>query len=388
MTIYLAVGLLLIAALYLGLNKREKGDHAPKRQVDEPKLTKPLINSEVAAAKPFPDRPDRSHTLATVKEVPKVLLDLRLAQLSDLPTPQVNALLTRLQVIPRPPHALDKLVDAEFLATASSAVLNELMAGEPQITAKVLASVNSPMYGLQRPLGSIGQAVTYLGMNTVRGICMQYMLNASFKATTPELKIFYETIFEASAYSSELCFKLAQLLQLPDPGNLVTQVVLSYLGPLTTCSLLDKAVVISLAQSGPIERAQVEQEKLGLCAAEIGSLLMQTWKVPDGLIQDVRDIDKVLGTPCGTQVDTRSARIAFCYLCNRIGVMIASGELVDLRSLDISNSESIEHFFLIGYLKHPSLARLTEFLHLPEVLTCVDQMTTASQFKNQRTSRP
>jgi HD-like signal output (HDOD) protein len=314
-------------------------------------------------------------------------LDLKLTQLSDLPASKVDDLLARLQDIPRPPRALDKLVSAEFMATASSSVLNDLMTGEPQITAKVLASVNSPLYGLQKPLGSVGQAVTYLGMNTVRGICMQYMLNDSFKAASPDLRIFYETTFEASACSSELCFKLAQLLQMPDPGSLVTQVVLSYLGPLATYSLLDKAVVISLAQSGPVERTRMEQEQLGLCAAEIGRLLMQTWKVPDGLIQDVRDIDKVMVTPFRAPVDIRSARLALCYLCNRLGMMIARGELVDLRSLDVTNSESIELFFFLGYLKHPSLARLTEFLRFPEVISCVDQMVARNRLRRQRTAR-
>jgi HD-like signal output (HDOD) protein len=383
-TIYIAFGLVLLVAIFIGVSNKKKDPHAsqgPANVVQKPKAT--VANEQVASAKPSPNRLSQPQIEAAGKDAPEELTNLKLTQLSELPPSQVSALVARMQTIPRPPHALDKLVSAEFLAIATSAVLNDLMVGEPQIAAKVLASVNSPMYGLQKPLGSIGQAATYLGMNTVRGICMQHMLDASFKTTSPELNVFYETIWKASAYSSELCFKLAQLLHLPEPGNLVTQVILSYLGPLTSYSLLDKTAVISLSQSGPIERARIEQEQLGLCAREIGSLLMQTWKVPSALIEDVHDIALVMVTPCKVPFDARGARLALCYLCNCIGMMLAKGELVDLRTFDIATSGSAEHYFLLGYLKHPSLVRLTEFLRFPEVVSSVDQMAVAVQLKGQ-----
>lgn len=80
-------------------------------------------------------------------------------------------------------------------------------------------------------------------------------------------------------------------------------------------------------------------------------------------------------------VDSRSARLALCYLCNHLGMMLASGELADLRTLDVTNSELAEHYFLMGYLKHPNLARLPEFLHFPEVVSCVTQMAAVARLK-------
>jgi hypothetical protein len=150
---------------------------------------------------------------------------------------------------------------------------------------------------------------------------------------------------------------------------------------------LDEGFVVRIERSGPIETALVEQEQLGLCAGEIGGLLMQVWEVPSGLIQDVRDIYKIMVTPCKAPVDSRSARLALCYLCIRMGMMIARGELVDSRSLDVAKSESAEHFFLRDYLKHSSLMRLSEFLQFPEVVSCVDRMAATTRLRNQATSR-
>ena len=377
MITYLALGLLLIVVLYFGFSGRDMKDQTPKKPTPAPQVLPPAVRKEPTIRPPETSK---------AREVPKELSELQLTPFSDLPGDQAQTLLRRLQNIPRPPRTLDKLVSAEFLANASSATLSELMAAEPQIAAKVLANVNAPIYGLKKPLESMGQAITYLGMNTVRGICMQYMLDNSFKAASPDLNVYYETIWEASACASELCSKLAQLLNLPEPGNLVTQVVLSYIGPLTTYSLLDRQSVIRLAQCEPIDAARFEQEQLGLCASEMGAMLMQSWQVPESLIQDVRDIDHVMVTPCTVPADARSARLALCYLCKRWGMMLATGEIQNLHSMDLMNSESLEYFYLPDYLQHPSLARLLEFLQFPEIVACTAQMTARAKLRYPRAS--
>jgi len=370
-TIYIAIAVVLLVLLVGGIWV-VKGRDTAADPARPPPVQPPVVqDSAIPIASALPRRP--AVEAPTAREVPDVLRGLRLTRLTELPATRVDALTTRLQSIPRPPHALDKLVSAEFLMHASSAELNDLMVGEPQIAAKVLAAVNSPLYGLQKPLGSIGQAATYLGMNSVRGICTQYMLDASFKPTSPDVKACYERVWNASSLSSALCFKLAQLLKLPDPGSLVTQIVLSYLGPLASYALLDPATVLHLSRMGTIERALAEQDALGLCAAELGGLLLQSWNLPPGLIADVRDIDRVLVDP-PTAADARQARLGLCYLCNRLGGLLATGELTDLRTFDVDHMEGADLFHLAGYLHNFRLERLPEFLHFPDVLATVEPM--------------
>jgi HD-like signal output (HDOD) protein len=256
-----------------------------------------------------------------------------------------------------------------------------MVIAEPQVAAKVLVMVNSPFYGLKAPLGSIGQAVTFLGMNTVRGICLQYLLDESFQSNDPEIKRVFDRLWNASAFASELCFKLAQLLQLPEPGTLVTQVVLSFLGPVASHSLLRKDVVLPMATRGLLERSRVEQEHLGLCAAEIGSLLMQSWELPKSIIDNVRDIDLVLVTPCDPLQQQRASRMAFCYFCARLGEKLAKGEVKDLAAYDLEQEPNPEFFHLQSYLQLPALTRLTEFLHMPELVSSINTMVHTMQVR-------
>ena len=374
---YLSIGVGCLLALLAIVWAYKAGTRRtpPAAPVPAPLPVAPRATMKVdAAAAPPAAAPARADAKSTARELPPALQALHLARFTDLPPGQGDALAGRLQTIPRPPHALDKLVSAQFLAQASSAELNDLMVGEPQIAAKVLAAVNSPLYGLQKPLGSIGQAATYLGMNSVRQICMQYMLDASFKTTSPQVKACYEQIWNASALSGALCFKLAQLLKLPDPGGLVTQIVLSTLGPLASYALLDPDTVLRLSRLDAIERARAEQDLLGLCATEMGGLLLQSWKLPPSLIDDVCDIDRILFLPPAGPADARQARLGLCYLCKSIADRMVAGTLTDLQQFDVHHMDDVALFHLAAYLHNFRLERLPEFLHFPDVRAATDQM--------------
>ena len=160
---------------------------------------------------------------------------------SELDPGRRDTLLAAIRGIPRPPRSMQQLLSPEFLAKASSADLSELIMSEPLIAAKVLSTVNSPMYGLQKPVTSIGQGVTFLGINTVRSICMQYMLAEAFKPKLAEAQEAFDRIWKASAIASELAVRLGKALQLPDQGPLATQVVLGFVGQLATASLIPAA---------------------------------------------------------------------------------------------------------------------------------------------------
>jgi hypothetical protein len=154
-------------------------------------------------------------------------------------------------------------------------------------------------------------------------------------------------------------------------------VVLSFLGHLAAASLLPYDCILWSPGNGLMERANVEQVRLGLSATEIGSLLMHEWDLPASLIEDVRDIDRILVTPIGTIEPNRAMRLALCYLCARLGERLALGSLSDLSAMDLSADSSAEFFHVRGHLNAPRMARLLEFLHSAELLKSMHQMQLA-----------
>lgn len=306
--------------------------------------------------------------------MPAELASFRVIRHPELATVQQDDLLAALRQIPRPPRALQQLVSPDFINKASSTEMAELVMSEPLIAAKVLACVNSPLYGLKTPVINIGQAITFLGMNTVRGICIQYMLEESFKAPTPELKKVFDTLWKASALASELCARLAQKMRVTNAGSLVSKVVLSFLGHLATATLLQKEQAVALSSLSLLDQTRTEQELLGLGATEIGAMLMREWALPDGIIEDVQDLDAILVTPIGTTYTRRAGRLALGYLCARLGERLARGQLPDLESFDPLTDDSVDFFHLQGYLNAPAFSTLTECLHAPDVVGPLRQL--------------
>jgi HD-like signal output (HDOD) protein len=294
---------------------------------------------------------------------------------ADLEPERRDTLLAAVRGIPRPPRSMQQLLSPEFLASASSADLSELVMGEPLIAAKVLATVNGSFYGLQKPVTSIGQAVTFLGINTVRSICLQYMLAEAFKPKLAEAQQAFDRIWKASAIAGEMAVRLGKALHLPDQSSLSTQVVLGFVGQLATASLIPPAGLAQWLGRDRLERARLEQELLGLSASEVGAVLMKSWELPDSLVADVADSGRLLVTEPQSIDTARLPRLALAYLCARLGERLAMGQLTSLNDYFPQDDAAVDTHHLRAALTHPALAaKLDAALQAPELQAAVKQM--------------
>ena len=272
---------LLVAAVSIVLLMRSAARSAllvrsPVRPVERARV------AEVHAVPTGTQRPAPTPTAIA----PPALVAFRLQLADELPEGRRQALVATFKDIPRPPTLLHRLLSPDFVNEASSAQLVDMIAGEPLIAAQVLTTINSPMYGLKAAVSSIGQAVTYLGLNTVRSICLRYILIASFKPDSPERKLRLDEVWNASALASELTQQISQRLGLEDRGSLVSAVVLSFLGRLATTASVSREQLAAIPAHGLFDRTVAEQTHLGLCSAQIGRLLMQFWGLPEILVED------------------------------------------------------------------------------------------------------
>ena len=346
---------------------------------------RPLASRQPASRHPSPRATDQA--AASGNPPPAEAPPPELARFSwlgpeTLPPDRRQALLRAIHHMPRPPVALHKLLSPQFLDRASSAELAELITGEAQMAARVLATVNSPFYGLQRPVTSIGQAVTFLGLNTVRGICLRTLLDDSFKPRTAALSVAYDQIWNASALASELCSKLAQRLALADNGALAAQVLLSFLGHLATASLLALPPAGTAPATSLLDRIRAAQDQLGLGAGEIGGLLLREWGLPASIADEVCDIDHMLVTPVGTLLPQRGQRLAVAYLSARLGERLARHpltELPDLTACQPMAEPGADFFHLRGHLGCAALARLPEHLHATDLNKSLQTLRQAMQ---------
>ena len=296
---------------------------------------------------------------------------LRWIRAESLPDPQRQAIAAVFRNVPRPPRLLHQLISPEFVNNASLEQLAELIGSEPLVAARVLATANSSMFGLATPVTGLHQAISTLGLITLRILCLQYMMIRSFKADSPERQTLLNNLWNASALASELCVRLARAVGRPEPGRLVTLVVLSFLGRLASTATMPRGLLATIPVGSFLERTRNEQTALGLGTAEIGGLLMRQWDLPATLVDEVRRVDTCLVEPA------RDLDLALCYLSARLGEKLASGELQSLADFDLILSDSPDFHRIQARLAQPDWLQMARALHEPALVESMQAMATA-----------
>jgi HD-like signal output (HDOD) protein len=320
-----------------------------------------------------------------IEPLPPELSSLTWYRESDLAPPQRHALLIAMAEIARPPGPLLQMLSADFVTRASTEELSDLVMAEPLVAARLLGQVNAPLYGLRRPVTDISQAVALLGMETVRSICVQYMLAQSFQPASAARQRVLDTLWRSSAIASELSVRLGKALNLPDQGALPTRAVLGFVGPVATASLLPPEALGQWLTLPPAQRAAREQALIGLSSGELGGLLMASWNLPQTLIDEVSSTSRLLGRPAGEADPATAPRLALSYLCAHLAERLASSQLASLAGHDFMQEQTADTHYLRRYLSesslhlrsylgHPAGERLQAALQSPELLAAVQRM--------------
>lgn len=330
-------------------------------------VRQPTAAVRQAAAAPRPVAPAQPAAHRAPVQPDTVLADDgRLARHESLAPERRQALLDALRQMPRPPRALHQLVSPEFVARASSTELAELVMAEPVVAARVMAAVNSPLYGLRSAVTSVGQAITFLGLNTVRNLCLQHLLREALPAPDPALRQEFDILWRSSAIASELSLVLAKRLQLPDAAGMSTQLVLHFLGRFAAVTLLHTQADAGAALPTALQpRALAEQQRLGLPAGEIGSLLLQEWSLPAPMEGPTRGIGRIAFAVPPMPAD--ATRLALGALCASLAERIARKELTGLQDYAPEQDPHEDLQALRPHLAAPVLAAVGHALREPEM---------------------
>lgn len=299
---------------------------------------------------------------------PPVALPLLTAEVLD--AGRTAQLVEGLRQLPRPPRAIHALMAPQFLQTASSAELAALVMGEPAVAARVVATANSPLYALQQPVTSVGQAITFLGLASVRQMCLQHMLADCFQPRDAAQQREFDALWRASSIAGELCQQLAPKLKVPEPASLVTLLVLSFLGRQAGAALLDATEMHGM---DAFQRATHEQQSLGLASHELGHLLMRAWDVPLDLADDARSLSALRFDPDRALAPERETALTLGALCALLGERIARGQ-VSGALYDPTRDTSPDMAALRPRLSRPPLDALVQELNSPAMLRVISRL--------------
>jgi len=248
--------------------------------------------------------------------------------------------------------------------------LFDLIKTDTEMTAKVLNAVNSPLFGLDKPITNINHAIIFMGVGEVKNIALQCAMNQGMKFTDKNQNEAYNKLWKASYLASSFCLLFAKELGEKSSAELSTNCLLSYLGDLAILSYKPKLASFYLDDFTLFERTKIFQELLGTNAAVVGKFLAQQWELPTSIESGIEhSILPLTDTMTNSQLsDENLGQLLLCYLSCRLGDLVAFNGLSDIPEIEEVSFETlgkIEFYYTQNNIQNSGFDKINSVIRDP-----------------------
>ena len=201
---------------------------------------------------------------------------------------QARVKLARLRELPTIPHIMAEVLRAMEDPDISASKLAKIIEKDQSLTAKILKSANSPLYGFVRRISTIDLAIVVLGLNTIREIVLSLVIYKFFAKIDPKyfnVKAFWEYSVFCGSTSKLMARKLGYRLA----GEAFVAGLMHDVGILILVEYFenDYKKIFNISYTDKISELEAERQVLGFTHAEIGYWLAEKWNLPDPLCQAI-----------------------------------------------------------------------------------------------------
>jgi putative nucleotidyltransferase with HDIG domain len=213
-------------------------------------------------------------------------------------------LLQQSDLVPPLPDLVARLLTMLARADTEPADLEGLLQNDQVLVARMLAMVNSPFYGLHRPIRSVKDAVMVLGFRGVRGLVLATstvkLLQRDFACYGHEPRGLWLHAIAVAAGSR----RIARACGVPadDAETLFVAGLLHDIG---------KLVLVGRLEGAGDDDVAFERERLGIDHTEMGALVAARWNLAP-------EIQRTIGGHHGEPAGVRSAPCAVVRLADAL----------------------------------------------------------------------
>jgi len=153
---------------------------------------------------------------------------------------------------------------------------------DPALAARVMDMANSSFFNPSRNINTIEQAIGHLGVMQLKDILLCNLTIRAF-AAIPDSIINLSEFWKSSILCGIIARILARKCAVPTSDQLFTLGLLHDIGHLVMYSTIPEQTLDIFAESNQKNKpvAIIEQEKLGVNYAQVGSELMHHWSFPE-----------------------------------------------------------------------------------------------------------
>jgi len=193
--------------------------------------------------------------------------------------------------LPALPKVYTALLEELETEEASVATVGKIIESDAAMTAKILQLVNSAFFGLSRQVGSAMQAVSLLGLDTVKALVLVTGVFSRAEGKSLPAPLSLDALWQHSLTVGKWSQAIAKAEKSEGRtvGDAHTAGVLHDAGRLLLAVHLAAGYrhVLEAASSAKMPLVEAEREMLGCTHAEVGAYLLGIWGLPDPIIQAV-----------------------------------------------------------------------------------------------------
>jgi HD-like signal output (HDOD) protein len=181
-------------------------------------------------------------------------------------------------VIPPCPELLVQLQDATATGDPDPETIARIASADVAMAAALLRQANSPLYGLQQPVSTVGQALNVLGMKPAVKLLSGFLTRHALQVHSPLLAHFWET----STRRAIACEHIGQQLYGMDPGLSYTFGLFCHVGmPVMMAGVKGYGGTLTEAMARQDRSfTQTENANHRTDHAVVGAIVARTWRLP------------------------------------------------------------------------------------------------------------
>ncbi len=183
------------------------------------------------------------------------------------------------------PEAVSRILEEIHKPEPDAGVLEQLISAEPELSVRILATVNSSLHALRSKVTSVRHAVTMLGLDRVRSVVMASAMIESLPS--PPGGLFDHRVYWTDTLLRSLMAR--ELAAVWRPGEEELAFTAMLLADVAVPVLLDSwaeyyGPVIEEWQKRPIRLARLEKDVYGWEHGQASSWILRYWGFPDELV--------------------------------------------------------------------------------------------------------
>lgn len=203
---------------------------------------------------------------------------------------KLKELATRIKSLPALPALYTQLIDELRKEESSVEQISEIISKDLGMTTKILHLVNSAFFGLSQRIDDVQEAVTYLGVATIRALVLSLQVFSQFDQK--KIKGFsIETLSHHCMVAGSIARNIAKLEHCDE--KMIDQCFLAGLlhdvGQLVLAAGIPEEYshTIEAARAGQKSLSEIEFAQFNTTHAEVGGYLLGLWGLPNPIVEAV-----------------------------------------------------------------------------------------------------